>query len=109
MSELDNQSKALATVITLKKLSLYIFGIGILAFLGGCTGGSIDQSSFCIFSSEQEAKTCDPGRLAVYQPQVFGNKQLPTYYAAKYCDFNHQIIQNDGGFACVFANERPSD
>lgn len=66
----------------------------------------IDQSNICIFSSDEEAKMCKTGQLAWFRPSQWGNEQLPLNVAGLYCDFNHQVMNNNSGVICVFTNER---
>lgn len=66
----------------------------------------IDQSAICIYSSDEEAKLCESGKLAFFKPSRWGNAQLPILVAAAYCDTNHQVIYNESGVLCVFTDER---
>lgn len=79
--------------------------------LTGCleqvgANSALDQSSLCTFSNEENAKLCTEGQLAFFQPERFGNEQLPLIAAAAYCDFRHQVVQTLGGVVCVFTTQR---
>lgn len=76
------------------------------ATLTGCSAGSVDQSNLCIASTDEAAKKCSVGHLFYFQPQQWGNEQLPLNVMAAYCDFNHQIIHTNGGVMCVFTDKR---
>lgn len=80
----------------------------VFALIGysGQFGSAIDQSSVCLFDSEETAKQCKEGQLSFFQPSTFGNEQLPLIAAASFCDFNHQVIQTNGGVVCVFTGQR---
>jgi hypothetical protein len=96
---------------TLIKLTLTLGVLFAIFFLfGGIeqfdSTSSIDQSSVCLFDSEETAKQCKEGQLSFFQPKTFGNEQLPLIVAASYCDFNHQIVQTNGGVVCVFTAQR---
>ncbi|MCX7099416.1 MAG: hypothetical protein NTV43_16085 [Methylococcales bacterium] len=82
--------------------------LAVFALIGysGKFGSTIDQSSLCLFDSEETAKQCKEGQLSFFQPSMFGNEQLPLIAAASFCDFNHQIIQTKGGVVCVFTGQR---
>lgn len=67
---------------------------------------AIDQSTLCRFSETEGAKQCKNGQLAFFQPERFGNEQLPLIVAATYCDFNHPIMHTNGGVVCVFTTQR---
>jgi hypothetical protein len=78
----------------------------------GCTAQldqpitKIDQSSICRFNSHDTAKQCKERQLAFFQPEIFGNEQLPLVVAATYCDFNFPVLHNTGGVVCVFTSQR---
>ena len=76
----------------------------LVLFASGCQpqSNSIDQSSVCVYADEQEASKCADGQLAWFAPNAWGNEQLPLMAAAKYCDFRHQVVQNNSGVVCVF-------
>lgn len=85
-------------------------GLGCLVLTGcfesyGSVSG-IDQSAVCRFADTEAAKQCKNGQLAFFQPERFGNEQLPLMVAATYCDFNHPIIHNAGGVVCIFFSQR---
>lgn len=93
------------------KILLYVaVGLGCLV-LTGCFESlgrvsSIDQSTVCRFNDTEAAKQCKHGQLAFFQPERFGNEQLPLMVAATYCDFSHPIIHNAGGVVCVLFAHR---
>ena len=93
------------------KILLYVaVGLGCLV-LTGCFESlgrvsSIDQSTVCRFNDTEAAKQCKNGQLAFFQPEQFGNEQLPLIVAATYCDFNHPIMHTNGGVVCVFTTQR---
>ena len=68
----------------------------------------IDQGKLCQVLDADAAKKCEPGRLIHFAPRIFGNEQLPLYFAAAYCDFNYQILHTNGGVLCVFTDKRLS-
>jgi hypothetical protein len=63
-------------------------------------------SKLCAFSNDDEAVKCQPGQIALYVPNSWGNEQLPIIYAAKYCDFNFPIVHTNGAVSCVFFKGR---
>jgi len=65
-----------------------------------------DQSKLCIAENDAEASKCGAGQLMFFRPARWGNEQLPLTAAALYCDFNHQIVQTNGGVVCVFTDKR---
>lgn len=69
-------------------------------------GGLFDQSQLCVANDDAEASKCTPGQLIFFRPTRWGNEQLPLTVAALYCDFSHQIVQNNGGVVCVFTDKR---
>lgn len=69
---------------------------------------SVDQSTMCIYSNDEEAKQCTAGEMSWYKPGSWGNKQLPMSVAAAYCDFNYEVMYNDAGVICVFTDKRLS-
>ncbi|MEI7843879.1 MAG: hypothetical protein WCI39_12720 [Gallionellaceae bacterium] len=78
--------------------------------LTGCLGKEdaktpINQKETCMFSQIGSA-TCAEGQLALFTPNSWGNEQLPLYAASVFCDFNHPVVQNNGGVLCVFTKQR---
>lgn len=65
-----------------------------------------DQSSLCTWSDENELKQCKEGQLGFFSPSSFGNDQLPLLVTARYCDFRHHIVHNNGGVVCVITHQR---
>lgn len=87
-----------------------LLGMAVLT-LTGCldsVGGTarIDQSSVCTYSNEEAARACKNGQLSFFQPERFGNEQLPLIAAASYCDFNYPVMHTNGGVVCVFTTQR---
>lgn len=94
----------------MKRLLHLAVGFGCLV-LTGCfdsfgSASAIDQSTICRFNDTDTAKQCKNGQLAFFQPERFGNEQLPLVVAATYCDFNHPIMHTNGGVVCVFTTQR---
>lgn len=96
-----------------------------IAMMSGCGGGKsnvtekqapivaqavaqkpTEASKLCPFANDDEAVKCQPGQIALFIPQSWGNEQLPIIYAAKYCDFNFPIVHTNGAVSCVFFNGR---
>lgn len=68
---------------------------------------SIDQSNICIYKTDDDAqKNCKEGELSYFQPDVWGNAQLPLNAASAYCDFNYPLIHTEAGVVCVFTKKR---
>ena len=93
------------------------------AFLVACGGGKSEtfvkatpspsamlvtsqSSELCAFADDDEAAICQPGQVALFVPNSWGNEQLPIIYAAKYCDFNFPIVHTNGAVTCVFFKNR---
>jgi hypothetical protein len=92
-----------------KFLSLLILlGIATIITLSGCTKQfrKIDNSRFCVISDLDNPSNCREGQIVAFLPPSWGNDQYPLIFVALYCDFNHQIIYNNGGVVCVFVNKR---
>jgi hypothetical protein len=92
------------TTITLLTVLSAITLTGCYDSLAGSS--KIDQSNVCIFNTDETAKKCKDGQLSFFQPDRFGNEQLPLIAAATYCDFNHPVMHNNGGVVCVFTAQR---
>lgn len=76
------------------------------AMLVGCGPEKVDQSSICVYRTDEEAKQCKNGQLSYFRPSSWGSEQLPLNVAATYCDLNHEVIYNSAGVVCVFTTER---
>lgn len=81
-----------------------------LFLMSGCNQqAKIDQSDMCVYSTDEEAKQCKKGEMALFKPSRWGNEQLPILAAASYCDFNYEVMYNNAGLICVFTDERISE
>ncbi len=96
--------------VTLKLSKGFAIAFAALAVaLVGCAsvaGSGIDQRSVCVYADDAGASKCAEGQLSLFSPARWGNDQLPLQVAAAYCNFDHQIIFNDGGVLCVFTGQR---
>lgn len=45
---------------------------------------------------------CKEGQIFSFQPNRWGNQQLPIYVVSYFCDFNAPIVQNESGVVCVY-------
>ena len=45
---------------------------------------------------------CEEGQIFSFQPNRWGNQQLPILVTSYFCDFNAPIVQNESGVACVY-------
>ncbi|MFK3558601.1 hypothetical protein [Pasteurella multocida] len=72
----------------------------------GCNEKEISQDGICIYSTDEEAKSCINGKLSYFKARSWGNKQLPLDVISAYCDLNHQVIHNESGVICVFTDKR---
>lgn len=79
-----------------------------LILVSACNQGSptVDQSKMCIYSTDEQAKDCEPGNLSWFRPTRWGSEQLPLNVAGAYCDFNYPIMHNNSGVICVFTDKR---
>lgn len=91
----------------MKKLILGSSLVLATLLFSGCS--DTNQSGICVYSNDEEAEKCENGRLAFFKPNRWGNEQLPLVVVATYCDTNHQIIMNDSGVVCTFANRSEKD
>lgn len=96
---------------TMRPKEFIAFSVTALLLMS-CTAQSgqllakVDQSSVCRFDSNDTAKQCKERQLAFFQPDTFGNEQLPLVVAATYCDFDYPVIHNRAGVVCVFTSQR---
>ena len=90
----------------MKKLMLTVLLIS--ATITGCKNGSVvaDNSSLCVVKVFDTIPKCEEGKPIAFLPESWGNDQLPLYFIALHCDFNHQIIYNKGGVVCIYTAER---
>lgn len=70
------------------------------------SAASFDQSSICVYSSDEEARKCANGQLSYFRPKSWGSDQFPLDAAVSYCDFRHQIVHTKGGVVCIFTDQR---
>ncbi|MGB9767021.1 MAG: hypothetical protein ACPLXN_06065 [Sulfurihydrogenibium sp.] len=66
----------------------------------------VNNSELCVVNDVDIIPNCKEGNLIAFLPNSWGNEQLPLYFAAIHCDFNHQIIYNNGGVVCVYTAKR---
>lgn len=92
--------------------------IGAFALLTGCqeqrpgsasklgaTAGN--QYQLCETNSYQQAlQSCKEGQLVSVLPNRWGNEQFPLVMASVVCDFDHTVVQTNGGVVCVFTKKR---
>ena len=85
----------------------YIFLVAILGFtMSGCLDNakSSYKNEVCVASFEllSGVSKCKDGQVLSFQPQRWGNEQLPIIVSTYYCDFNYPIVQNKAGVTCVY-------
>lgn len=90
----------------MNKITLISTVLAATLFIGCNNVQSINQSKICIFSTDEEAKSCKNGEISFFAPERWGNERLPLNVIAAYCNTNHQIIMNNSGVICTFTNER---
>lgn len=96
-----------------KLLALTAFSLS----LASCGGGNnppkpaeskpvpvaIDQDNICIVSSAADAaKTCKEGEKVMFNPQSWGNEQLPVIFAGFSCDLRYAVALTNGGVTCIY-------
>lgn len=61
------------------------------------------QDNVCDISEMYEAKAlCTPGEIVYFEPNRWGNEQLPTTFIALACDTNKPIYFTKGGVVCTY-------
>ncbi len=80
----------------------------VAATIAGCseTKATVDNSSICVVKVFDTIPKCEEGKPIAFLPASWGNNQLPLYFIALHCDFNHQIVYNDGGVVCIYTAQR---
>ena len=63
---------------------------------------SIDQSSICETKDWGIAKDCKVGQKIVFLPSLFGNEQLPVFFAAANCDLRYGVVITKGAVTCIY-------
>jgi hypothetical protein len=84
-------------------MCLLAVSTGALAF------GGPSQSSICVASNLEDLQQCKNGEVLAFQPDIFGNEQLPIIVSAMACDFNYPIVSNVGGVSCIFTDKRKKE
>ncbi len=90
-----------------------VFASVLLAFVssfvackeGGESGKISYKNEVCVADMSIFAGTepkCEEGQIFSFQPNRWGNQQLPILVASYFCDFNAPIVQNESGVACVY-------
>jgi hypothetical protein len=97
----------------LKKSKLYTHVLMLVVLfvsttITGCgeTKATVDNSSLCVVKVFDTIPQCEEGKPIAFLPASWGNDQLPLYFIALHCDFNHQIVYNDGGVVCIYTAQR---
>ncbi|MGB9873431.1 MAG: hypothetical protein ACPLRS_00490 [Hydrogenobacter sp.] len=84
-----------------------LFAIALAVSLYGCQEANrVDNSELCVVNDFRLIPNCKEGNLIAFLPESWGNDQLPLYFVALHCDFNHQIIYNNSGVVCVYTAQR---
>lgn len=85
------------------------FCLSSVVLLTGCASGHrTEQSHVCTFSNAKGAAKCHNGELAFFEPNEWGNDQMPLYAVSDFCNTNHQVIMNKSGVICTFRNRMKS-
>lgn len=58
-------------------------------------------TQLCMAFDMDSIGNCQKGTKLMFLPQRWGNDQLPIIVAGSHCDFNHPVVYNNGGVACV--------
>lgn len=45
---------------------------------------------------------CKDGQIFLFQPNRWGNAQIPIIVATYFCDFNAPIVHNESSVSCVY-------
>ena len=73
--------------------------------ISACSSPTIDinQDELCVVSSVDESlKLCETGQKIIFQPDSWGNEQLPIMFAAGHCDHRFSIALSKGAVSCIF-------
>jgi len=62
-------------------------------------------TELCMAFDMNSIGNCQKGTKLMFLPQRWGNDQLPIIVAGSHCDFNHPVVYNNGGVACVKLSE----
>jgi len=87
----------------LKLGAAFFISFGISA----CSSPTIDlnQDELCVVSSirvDESLKLCETGQKIIFQPDSWGNEQLPVMFAAGQCDHRFSIVLTKGAVSCIF-------
>lgn len=76
----------------------------------GCNGQSnnpTSQDNICIVSELSELKAkCQPNDLVYFEPDRWGNEQLPTMFIALACNTNNPIYYTKAGVVCTYTERK---
>ncbi len=88
-----------------------LFGLcASIAFLSGCNNDSSNPNSkakelaqeVCLVNQEDDFNKCATGQRVFFQPQSFGNQQLPLIFISYFCDIHQPIHFNASGVVCIY-------
>lgn len=84
----------------------YILIAVFALMLGGCLNEkSAYTNEVCIADTSilgGVEPSCKEGQIFSFQPQSWGNEQIPITISTYFCDFNYPIVQNRAGVSCVY-------
>lgn len=92
----------------MKKLMLTL---GIAGLVIGCSVSNnsssqqaqlTPQDDICTVSAVSELGKCKVGQLMYFEPNRWGNEQLPTLVIALACDTNKPVFYNNAGVVCTY-------
>ncbi|MGC9108780.1 MAG: hypothetical protein ACP5HI_00795 [Caldimicrobium sp.] len=84
-----------------------LFALALALALYGCQEAKrVNNAELCLVTDFKQVSNCKEGNLIACLPLSWGNDQLPLYFIALHCDFNYQIIYNNGGVVCVYTSQR---
>ena len=93
----------------MKKMVLCLFSGIFLVSCGNTVSNTVKdnnetpQDDLCIITKIPDAgSTCKVGQLMYFEPERWGNEQLPMTFIAVACDTNKPIYYNNGGVVCTF-------
>ena len=65
------------------------------------------QDNVCVVSALAGVKDlCKPGEIVYFEPNNWGNEQLPTMFIALACDTNKPVYFTTGGVVCTFVDRK---